>query len=240
MCWTNAFSLTTPLFLCTLFMTYMFSEQYNRQHANHFIFPQLSDHSKQQLLLMEGRREQDKQRNKQSRKLSGKEASKIILCQQSDFWKPLSIWQCLWHPVMLSVRSVLIMDVRGCVRCHLHIINTWFSWGWNLHSLKWLHFEKKLQTVNDYFSVTSQHKGNIRLYKRFLLTSTASILTSMHFSPLASRLYFHFHPTVTPSFILSFHCYTPQVGKSRIFLLEVLCCVLQLQLCEVHTSWYHA
>lgn len=66
-------------------MTYMFSEQYNRQHANHFISPQLSDHSKQQLLLMEGRREQDKQRNKQSGKLGGKEASKIILFQQSDF-----------------------------------------------------------------------------------------------------------------------------------------------------------
>lgn len=140
--WTNACSLTTPLFLCTVFMTYMFSEQYNRQHANHFISPQLSDHSKQQLLLMEGRREQDKQRNKQSGKLGGKEASKIILFQQSDFWKPLSIWQCLWHPVMLSVQSVLIMDVRGCVRCHLHIINTWFSWGRNLHSLKWLHFAK--------------------------------------------------------------------------------------------------
>lgn len=33
--------------------------------------------------------------------------------------------------------------------------------------IKMITFCKKLQTVNYYFSVTSQHKGNIRLYKRF-------------------------------------------------------------------------
>lgn len=205
MCWTNAFSLTTPLFLCTVFMTYMFSEQYNRQHANHSISPQLSDHSKQQLLLVEGRREQDKQRNKQSSKVSGKEASKNY--SLSTVWF-LKASQYMTVPMASCNAVSTICSHYGCqgmcevsLTHHEHLVFI----RQELALIKMITFWKKVQTVNDYFSVTSQHKRNIRLYKRYLLTSTASILTSMHFSPLASHLYFHVHPTVTPSFILSFH-----------------------------------
>ncbi len=108
--------------------------------ANHqSLFPQLSYQCHWQLLLEEGWREQGKKpRGGQTRKETnnqansvGKKQAKSSLLVNSLVSESLSGYDSAYgilawwlSPVMLSVQSALIMDVRRCVRCHLHIACT--------------------------------------------------------------------------------------------------------------------
>lgn len=110
----------------------------SRLWANHLsLFPQLSYNCQWQLLLEEGRRgagtetqrweDWDRktikqtlwERSKQNLLLS---SSNSLLSESLSGYDSaygiLAWWQL---PVMLSVQSALIIDVRRCARCHLHI-----------------------------------------------------------------------------------------------------------------------